>query len=264
MPSANDTLQKAEELLDIVIARARGEGGDPARYMALRAALTAEPGVGDLLPKFVRKCRNLDMFWRFIQPKFSSYRERGDFLQAEFQPLFDHLEGRPLPSDPEITAHLERLDPEGVRVRWERARARIETEPEGAITLARTLLESVCKIILEESGHPADEGEDLPPLYKQTARALQLSPSQHTEQVFKKILTGCSSVVEGLGEMRNRLSDAHGRTRSGARPADRHARLAVNLAGAMSLFLVETWQARQKERAAQAGGGPTAASSPSS
>jgi hypothetical protein len=45
--------------------------------------------------------------------------------------------------------------------------------------------------------------------------------------------------------MRNRLSDAHGRRRTAARPLERHANLAVNLAGAMATFLVETLEARK-------------------
>jgi len=73
---------------------------------------------------------------------------------------------------------------------------------------------------------------------------LNLAPSQHTAVVFKQILGGCQCVVEGLGTLRNRLSDAHGKGRTAVRPASRHAGLAVNLAGAMASFLIETWGTR--------------------
>lgn len=120
------------------------------------------------------------------------------------------------------------------------------TDPEGAITAARTLLETVCKHILDEQGLVYVDTDDLPKLYKATAGSLNLSPSQHTEQVFRQILGGCQAVVEGLGAVRNRHSDAHGRGKQGVRPLPRHAELAVNLAGTMATFLIATWNARQK------------------
>jgi hypothetical protein len=49
-------------------------------------------------------------------------------------------------------------------------------------------------------------------------------------------------VVEGLGSLRNKIGDAHGTGKAAVRPAPRHAQLAVNLAGAMTTFLIETWQ----------------------
>jgi hypothetical protein len=106
------------------------------------------------------------------------------------------------------------------------------------------LLESTCKFILDSSGNVYDDAADLPKLYALAARQLNLSPSQHTEQLFKQILGGCQTVVEGLGAMRNRHSDAHGKSASAKRPAPRHAELAVNLSGTMATFLLQTWEAK--------------------
>jgi hypothetical protein len=50
--------------------------------------------------------------------------------------------------------------------------------------------------------------------------------------------------VETRGTLRNRIGDAHGRGGKPVQPAPRHAALAVNLAGAMATFIVETWQAK--------------------
>ena len=106
------------------------------------------------------------------------------------------------------------------------------------------MLESVCKLILDDFG-VAYSDDDLPKLYKEVADTMQLSPSDHTEQAFKQILSGCYAVVNGLGTLRNKLSDSHGQGGKPVRPAPRHADLAVNLAGAMAAFLVETWAARK-------------------
>jgi hypothetical protein len=112
--------------------------------------------------------------------------------------------------------------------------------------MARSLLESVCKSILDEAGKVYTERNDLPKLYHMTAEVLHLAPSQHQEEVFRVILGGCQSVVNGLGTLRNKLGDSHGKGSNPVKPSARHASLAVNLAGAMATFLVETWQHRQR------------------
>lgn len=148
------------------------------------------------------------------------------------------------PADNLVSEALRTFDEESVHAIWQRAVVRRETDPEGAITLARTLLEAVCKHIIEGSRSTYSEKDELPRLYRKAAETLNLAPDQHTEEVFKRILGGCQSIVEGLGAIRNRLSDAHGRGPKPARAAGRHAALAVNLAGAMAMFLVETARER--------------------
>ncbi len=78
-------------------------------------------------------------------------------------------------------------------------------------------------------------------LYKTLSKELNLSADQHTENIFKQILGGCSAVVNGLGTLRNKLGDAHGTNSSSIKPSPRHAELAVNLSGSMALFLINTW-----------------------
>jgi len=69
-------------------------------------------------------------------------------------------------------------------------------------------LETVCKHILDDLGVEYDPATDLPGLYKLTAEALSLAPSQQTEPILRRILAGCTSVVEGVGALRNKLGDA--------------------------------------------------------
>lgn len=200
-----------------------------------------------MIPQFVRTCRNLAQFWQFIKYKHQTYAERRNYLWNEFRPILDALEcsGR-APSDLSVTTALERFDASHVQAAWAKALDRRSSDPEGAITSARTLIESVCKHILDEANTSYDDAADLPKLYRQTAEVLKLAPSQHTEQIFKQILGGCTSVVEGLGSLRNRLSDAHGKGRIGIKPAPRHAELAVNLSGTLANYLLATWEARNE------------------
>ena len=165
---------------------------------------------------------------------------------AEGDPLdFEVVEGtNRAPVDPVVSDTLLKFDADGVHAVWQKALERRHADPEGAITTARTLLETGCKRVLDEIGGSYTDRDDLPALYRAVAMQLQIAPSQHTEDTFKRILGGATSVVEGLGSLRNKIGDAHGQGKRPVRPTERHAQLAVNLAGAVATFIVETWAAR--------------------
>jgi hypothetical protein len=246
----NDLLHQTEALQNLLISHATGGKEDDAEYARLRQMLLSNSALDPILPTFLRTCRNLSQFWQFIKYKFGKYAERRNYIWVEFIPLLNALErGGLVPSDKVVSSALEKLDASHVQAAWSKALDRRSSDPEGAITSARTLIESVCKHILDESGVIYDDSAELPKLYKQTAEALNLAPSQHTESVFKQILGGCTAIVEGLGSLRNRLSDAHGKGKVGKKPAPRHAELAVNLAGALAMYLLATWEARNEAAA---------------
>jgi hypothetical protein len=240
-------ITKVESLKVMLISRAAGGVGNDIEYKNLRRELSANPRISKLLPRFILVCRDLSEFWGVIKSKFGSYDERRNYLRNEFDPLLTMLETESrTPSDAAITATVEAINSSYIQEAWQKALERRATDAEGAITAARTLLESVCKHILDEAHEAYDDSADLPKLYTLTAKQLNLSPSQHTEQLFKQILGGCQSVVQGLGAMRNRHSDAHGKGVSGTTPAPRHAELAVNLSGTMATFLLQTWEVNKK------------------
>jgi hypothetical protein len=142
----------------------------------------------------------------------------------------------------EITERLKVVDSEHVREAWKKALERKNQDPDGAITAARTLLEAVSKHVLDKAGGTYTDSMDLPNLYHQAVQALSLAPSQQTDEVLKRVLGNCQAVVGGVAAMRNRLGDAHGKGLSGEKPSALHAELAVNLAGAVSMFLVGAWE----------------------
>ena len=159
-------------------------------------------------------------------------------------PELDAFARNASPSDDAILQVLGRLDRAVVQRRWTDALERRTTDPEGAITLARTLLEDVLKWLLTNLDVAFDDGADLPVLYRLTTKSIGLSPDSYTEDAFRRILGSCQSIVETLGSLRNKLGDAHSSGPLRAKPKARHAELAVNLSGAMATFLVSTWEAR--------------------
>lgn len=241
-----DPLEQVEMMENLLVARATGDMTASTRHYAyLRQTLMAEPDLAPLLPSFVRTCRSLDVFWPYIKGKAGSYAERRQIIGEAFTPLHDHLQGRNrAPGDIVVSDALQTFDVEGVHAVWTKALSRRTADPEGAITVARTLLELVCKRILDEMGEAYSESDDLPKLYGSAAKKLNLAPGQHVEEPIKAILGSATNLVNGLGTLRNRFSDSHGRGGKPVKPSPRHASLAVNTAGAIATFLVETYQER--------------------
>ena len=250
LPTA--ALERALVLRNGLLSEATGGSIDDGIYRQLRREFMDDPDTRELLPQFVRTCRDRGDFWGHIKAAFGTYAERRTHIRSAFEPLLAFLERRSSPAVEMISEALLSYDPDGVHRAWQKALKRSGDDPDGAITGARTLLESICKHILDEGsegGAPYGTADDLPKLYRAVSEKLNLAPSQHTEDIFRRVLGGCSSVVEGLGALRNKVGDAHGQGKRPVRVAARHAHLAVNLAGTMATFLVETWQARQQAAA---------------
>lgn len=246
----NDELKHIDSLSDFelvqyfqdhLIMRATGDSFDKDAYAKSRIKLVENKSISHLLPQWLNNNRTIDQFWTFIKARYSTYQERREFIWSEFNSLLSHLEaGRISPLNQIIV-----FDEVHLHFLWEKALERKEIDPEGAITAARTLIESVLKHILDDQAIPYNESADLPVLYKKVAKSLNLAPELHNEGIFKQILGGVSSVVTGLGALRNKLGDAHGKSKTNVKPSVRHSELAVNLAGSMSVFLFRSYSEKK-------------------
>lgn len=144
-----------------------------------------------------------------------------------------------------LEGHLQAINSQSIMNDWDRMLTAAETDPEDGITAARAVVESTCKSILDELAIPYQDSWNLRRLCKETAQAVQLSPSGYREQVLKQILSGLFSISHGLAAVRNALGDAHCKGKRPVRPTGRHARLAVNAAGTLAVFLLEAVEARR-------------------
>lgn len=247
--------EAASDLLTMMITRVatRSPKLDLRAFDRARKAVLSDPVAKELAPLCVRTCRSPDDVWSYVKSQrdpLDTYESRRVFLRQQFEPLLSALESfDSAPLDELVSADAECLDAASVLATWKKALARREDDPEGAITAARTLVESVCKTILEDLEESYGNGDDLPKLYRTVAKALDIAPENHTEEQIKRILGGCTTAVEGLGSLRNRGGDAHGKGRTSYKLSARHASLAVNLAGTMAVFLMETFEARRASHA---------------
>jgi abortive infection Abi-like protein len=217
-------------------------------YQAAHKRVFADPTARRVADKKLIRFKNPDLLWSHpcsVATGSGSWALRRGASHELIDPVIEALiDTSESPTDHLITGATVRLNADSVRDGWDKAIARRDNDPDGAITMARTLLESTLKTVLEDRGVAYKDSDDLPTLYKAVSRELALAPGAYSEQSFKQILGGCNSVVLGLGSLRNKAGDAHGSGRKSYRPAVRHATLAVNLAGSMALFLIETHEAR--------------------
>jgi len=236
--------EKLESFQHLLATIATGGSYESGQYERMRGELLGDPAAAQHLPRFVRTCRSRAQFWEFIKHESPTYAGRRQFIWGTFGPILEAVEAR-APHTAAVEKSIASLEPEVLADHWRAALARCAADPAGAVTRARTLLESVCKLILEDgtSGDTSKAG-DLPALYQQVATKLNLAAATHVETTIKKILQGCTTVVHGLGELRNVAGDAHGQGRRTYRPEQRHAELSVNLSGSMAAFLAATWMAR--------------------
>jgi hypothetical protein len=246
-------MEAASALLHLMIARVTDGGKVPkGEFEAARRALLGDPTGKRFAPECVQICREPDAVWSYVKsqdPELPTYESRRQFLRGEFEPLLSALEQVEVaPLDELVSKEVDRLGAASLERAWEKGLERRLTDPEGAITTARTMLESTCKTLLDDLGIQYKEKGDLPTLYRKLSSALDLAPSAHTEEQFRAILGACNTVVQELGSLRNRVSDSHGPGRKSYRPAARHAALAVNLAGSMALFLIQTHEARRQQQ----------------
>lgn len=156
---------------------------------------------------------------------------------------------------PEVALDLDRYerldDPQVVREHLRRIDRDLKNDPSGAIGSSKDLVESICKVILDEYGEPYKRGDDVLDLYKKVQKVLRLNTEAVPEnkkgsEAAVKALRALVTTIQSLSELRNTIGSGHGRnTRSPA--LTRHARLAFNSAVAVSEFLLDTWHVRRRE-----------------
>lgn len=176
---------------------------------------------------------------------FEELRERTrEFFEKPVEPIAfpEFAESR---MERELLWSLETAESDAVRDAWRKAQERLPQDPEGAITMARSLLEAGCKYVLEEAGETIETTLDLPRLYRRAAEHLDLGTRAEIDESLRRVLAACATIVDGVAHLRNRLSDAHGRDRRSAKPGRRHAEFIVLISSAMTGLMLSTHDARR-------------------
>ncbi|MBX3391622.1 MAG: abortive infection family protein [Phycisphaeraceae bacterium] len=119
----------------------------------------------------------------------------------------------------------------------------IESVPDFAFDLSKTLVEQVCKTVLADIGQPGNPNWDGPQLLRETLNRLSLLPRGHpggagARECVEKTIRGMLQTIQGLCELRNQYGLAsHGRDAHAARMDLRQATLAAQAADTIVSFL---------------------------
>ena len=191
-------------------------------------------------------------------------RPLGEPLPQPVQTLLRSLQRDGAPIDLEanialgaaaISLPIERYDrlaePRAVLEHLDRITAAISTDPAAVIGSAEELVETACKLILDDYGEAYEQRSEVLELYKATAKLLRLNreavpDSAKGSQSAQRVLQNLATAVQGLAELRNELGLGHGRTKPSPALA-RHARLAANSARTVVEFLLDTWHERRQD-----------------
>lgn len=208
--------------------------------------------VGELksrLPSYLLQCTTLNEASKYIKDhapnkeSTTKSEQRRLFIENSFEHIMAFLnESTVTPADKIVSAALSSRD--RIKIEWEKALQRRATDPEGAITIARTLLESTFKQIIDakgaEKGYGYSKETTLPELHAMASKAIGLHPTSTDDDKIKKLLGVLSSFVSVLAELRNDRSDSHGGSETYIKPEKRFAELAVNLAGPIASIFIST------------------------
>jgi hypothetical protein len=205
-----------------------------------------------LLPSFLRDARDLEAAWieidRQVPGGSGSWKRRRAFVADGLRDCYRVAESAANgPIDQEAATVLESLDSGHVSRAWERVVQRRDTDPAAAITAARSLLETVCKHILDELDTVYCNRDSVGSLYVSCAQSLGVHPTSTSERQHKRFLQSCVATAEAIGLIRNIFSDAHGFGPNASNLPTPQAALVVDLARALSLLLTRTLEAKRVE-----------------
>lgn len=132
-----------------------------------------------------------------------------------------------------------------------RALEQIEKDPRGAVVRAANLLEASCKAYLDHHAISYKEtAVTLRSLWDKVVENAQIHPEDMKKKNWndldpndlQMIASGLYQVVKGTMNLRNKKGAAHGRSEENFRKINlkpRHARLAVNAAHTLSVYILE-------------------------
>lgn len=140
---------------------------------------------------------------------------------------------------------IKEFDAPAIELEFNRALENVDQNPREAISAASNILESICKVYIEERGLEMPSKQDLKPVWNVVRKDLGFDPGVVEDQDLKTILSGLLAIVDGIGALRTHASSAHGAGKTLYKLESRHARLAIHAAHTVALFILESWKRKR-------------------
>jgi hypothetical protein len=149
-----------------------------------------------------------------------------------------------------LSAYQRLSDPGVFDEHLRRIEAGLASDPAATIASSKEMVESVCKVVLDDYGIEYGKKDEVLDLYKKTATSLKLNAEAvpgnvKGSQAAQRALRALVTTVQGLAELRNELGLGHGKSHR-SEAVTRHARLAFTAAAGVSEFLLDTWHERRE------------------
>ena len=194
-----------------------------------------------------------DLYW---DSNLSRYNERYARIYRKCKSIMDRLAGS-TPAIAKTAGELkDEFSSEYMSQQIDLMISMQSTNPTNAIGLAKELIESCCKTILDEMGIVWNKNDDVPQLTNKTMDALKLLPAnvQATDQgadAIKAVLGNLRAIPTKLAELRNPFGSGHGKSASFQGLEERHAKLAVGSSITFVDFIWSTFIKQQKNSGGQ-------------
>lgn len=136
------------------------------------------------------------------------------------------------------------LSSESVQRQITRMKSSIEKDPELAIGTSKEFIETILKTMLEKLGRQYG-GENLPKLTRVVLNELMNRTDGHdvgTSEILKKIDGSLATLIQSVGELRNKHGTGHGGGTEKKILDRKYASLAVNSASTVAYFLLQLYQ----------------------
>jgi len=189
-----------------------------------------------------------DLYWG---SGISRYEEKYARIYQKCKAVMDRLEGSSSVIAKTADSLKDKFSSEYMSQQIELMVSMQSTNPTNAIGMAKELIESCCKTILDELGIAWSKTDDVPQLTSKTMDALNLLPSsvQATDQgadAIKAVLGNLRAIPSKLAEIRNPFGSGHGKSASFQGLEERHAKLAVGSSITFVDFIWNTYENQKK------------------
>lgn len=189
-----------------------------------------------------------DLYWG---SGVSRYEEKYARIYQKCKAIMDRLEGSSSVIAKTADNLKEKFSSEYMSKQIELMVSMQSTNPTNAIGMAKELIESCCKTILEDLGIAWSKTDDVPQLTSKTMDALNLLPAnvQETDQgadAIKAVLGNLRAIPSKLAEIRNPFGSGHGKSASFQGLEERHAKLAVGSSITFVDFIWSTYENQKK------------------
>ncbi|EGY32766.1 ATP-dependent RNA helicase HrpA [Aggregatibacter actinomycetemcomitans serotype e str. SC1083] len=163
---------------------------------------------------------------------------------------FTYINGKILPSKSlspvSITLFdlIKNRDVSSINREFDRALKSLNTNPLDAISSACNILESILKFYISEKCLELPNTQILKELWKVVKEDFKFGLSKLGQDDLQKINSGITSIIDGVASIRTHESSAHGGGPESYIPEVRQARLVVNAAHSLAIYILETWEAQ--------------------